>query len=58
LTLIEALDECPSVVQDLMDGQFDGSELTTETLLGYLDKLRSLIVAKTHLTDIASDLRI
>jgi hypothetical protein len=56
LTLIEVLDESPSGVQDIMDGEFD--DLTTEMLIECLDKLRSLIVSRAELTDRASDLRV
>jgi uncharacterized protein YbjT (DUF2867 family) len=37
-TLVQLLDERPSVVRDLMDGETD--DLTTETMIEYLEKLR------------------
>jgi hypothetical protein len=37
-TLAQLLDERPSVVQDLIDGEFD--TLTTEMMIDYLEKLR------------------
>jgi len=37
-TLVQLLDERPSVVQDLMDWEFD--TLTTEMMIDYLEKLR------------------
>ena len=37
-TLVQLLDERPSVVQDLIDGEFD--TLTTEMMIDYLEKLR------------------
>jgi hypothetical protein len=37
-TLVQLLDERPSVAQDLMDGDFDN--LTTEMMLEHLEKLR------------------
>jgi hypothetical protein len=36
-TLVQVLDERPSVVQDLMDGEFD--DLTTGLMIEYLEKL-------------------
>jgi hypothetical protein len=36
-TLMHLLDECPSVVRVLMDGDTDG--LSTETMLEYLERL-------------------
>jgi hypothetical protein len=38
-TLVQLLDERPSVVKDIMAGETD--ELTTETLIAYLEKLRA-----------------
>jgi hypothetical protein len=37
-TLVQILDERPSVVRDLLDGEFD--TLTTEMMIDYLEKLR------------------
>jgi hypothetical protein len=37
-TLAQMLDECPSVVEDIVNGEFDG--LTTESMIEYLEKLR------------------
>jgi hypothetical protein len=38
MTLVQVLDERPSVVRDLMDGDFDN--LTTEKIIENLEKLR------------------